>query len=286
MEYSVIVAAYNAEATLFALLQSLASQTYKGSFEVVVVDDCSTDSTSQIARRFGCTLIRLDKNKGPAHCRNLGAKAAAGKVLIFTDSDCRVAPNWLEELDSCFSRMDAEIIMGKLVLLPSTTLGDSISALGFPAGGSLGFEKVWKVTDEGYTASFSSCNCGIRRDVFLESGGFDESFPYAGGEDSFLAYCLVRAGSRIKYCPSVVASHPARSTLKSFLSWQFKRGVSSFIFSTKVSDKGGFVSLRLWSTMNIVRTFYSDRKFPLILLLLGTSFVVQMSGFAYAKYKR
>jgi len=176
-------------------------------------------------------------------------------------------------------------IMGRLVLMPSTLLGDSISAIGFPAGGAIGFDKIWKVDQKGFTDSISSCNCAVRKDVFDKIGGFDESFPYPGGEDSLLAYALRRLNYRIKYCPDVLVSHAARDSFKGFLKWQFRRGISSYIFSTKVSNKEKFLSLRIWSTGNIIRHYYTDKKIPLILTLLMTSFFVQLSGFLYGRHK-
>jgi len=286
VRYSVIIPAFNAEATLPALLRSLSRQTYGEDFEIIVVDDCSLDATSEICRGFGCMVVRLPVNRGPACCRNLGSRHSAGDILIFTDSDCTVAPDWIEQFDRFFTQDDAAAVMGKLVLLPSTLVGDSISALGFPAGGALGFEKVWRVSEEGYTNSLSSCNCGIRRVDFEGAGGFDESFPYAGGEDSYLAYRLTQSGCTIRYCPEVVAYHGARESLVGFLIWQFRRGISSYIFSKKVTRKGDFISLRLWSARNVIRTYRSDRKFPLVLSLLATSFLVQTVGFFYAKFKR
>ena len=282
---SIIVPAYNAEVTLPVLLDSLSKQTYKSDFEIIVVDDCSNDATPEVCRLKNGEILRLKKNRGPAHCRNLGARRAKGEILVFTDSDCIVAHDWLEQIERCFAQGDAEVIMGKLVLLPSSFLGDSISALGFPAGGALGFEKVWKVSEDGFTNSLSSCNFAIKREVFEDIGGFDECFPYAGGEDSFLAYSLVRSGYRIKYCPEVLAYHGARDSLKSFFRWQFHRGLSSFIFSKKVTGKRNFASLRLWSTLNIIKHYHSDSKFPLIVFLLLMSFLVQMSGFFCAKYR-
>jgi GT2 family glycosyltransferase len=187
--------------------------------------------------------------------------------------------NWLEIIHKHFSRNDTEVVMGRLVLLPSTFLGDSISCLGFPAGGAIGFDKIWKVDEKGFTNSFSTCNCAIRKDIFWEIRGFDETFPYAGGEDVFLAYTLRKSNYRIKYCSDVLAYHPARDSLRDFINWQFKRGVSSYIFSKKVSNKKDFISLRAWSTKNIIKHYYKDKKFPLILLLLFTSFITQFTGY-------
>ncbi len=283
MNISVIIPAYNAANDLPYVLDSLSTQTNKN-FEIIVVDDFSTDATSNFTHTCSHTMLRMLENHGPACCRNAGAKKASGEILAFTDSDCLVDRYWLEKIQHHFDDEETDAIMGKLTLLPSTYLGDSISALGFPAGGSIGFEKIWKVDKNGLTDSLSSCNCALRRDIFFEIGGFDESFPYAGGEDSFLAYGLRKSNYKIKYCPDVIVHHPARDSLNNFIKWQYKRGVSSYIFSKKVTDKKKFLSLRLWSTQNILMHYKNDIKFPLIFLLLVTSFITQLSGLLFAKY--
>ena len=84
-------------------------------------------------------------------------------------------------------------------------------------------------------------------------GGFDETFPYAGGEDSFLAYSLRRSGYNIKYCPDVIAYHEARESLRGYILWQFKRGVSSYIFASKVNNRSSYMSSRLWSISNVLK---------------------------------
>lgn len=285
MKISVIVPAYNVEKTLSTLLDSLSNQNCRD-FEVIVVDDCSQDNTCQVVESYDCTLVRLPGNRGPATCRNVGAKKAGGDILLFTDSDCRVECNWIERIEERFLQNDIDAVMGKVVLTPSTLLGDSISALGFPAGGSLGFDKMWKVDRAGYTTSLSSCNCAIKKEVFWEVGGFDELFPFPGGEDTLLAYNLISQNYRIRYCPDIIAYHKARDSLVDFIRWQFRRGISSHIFSKKVSNKIDFGTLRMWSTANIIRHYFADKKFPLILFLLGTSFSAQLLGFISSKYKR
>lgn len=285
MRFSVIVPAYEAEATLPILLDSLSNQSYRD-FEVIVADDCSKDGTSEVARSYDCKVIQLLENHGPAYCRNVGAKKARGEVLVFTDSDCCVDRHWLENIQKHFFQNGTEAIMGRLMLRPSTFLGDSISALGFPAGGAIGFDKIWKVDQKGFTDSLSSCNCAVRKDIFWKVGGFDESFPYPGGEDSFLAYNLRRLNYRIRYCPDVLVYHEARDSFRDFLKWQFRRGESSFIFSTKVSNRKDFLSLRIWSTGNIIRYYFRDKKFPMVLFLLCTSLFLQFIGFLLAKHKR
>lgn len=285
MKLSIIIPVYNAERTLPHLLDSLSAQKVQD-IEVIFVDDNSGDSTTRILDASPYKIIKLPENHGPAYCRNIGAENADGDVLVFTDSDCRVHESWSENIYHHFVESESDAIMGKLVLMPSTFLGDAISALGFPAGGAIGFDKIWKVDENGYTTSLSTCNCAVRKDVFRKIGGFDTSFPFPGGEDSLLAYHLIRSGYRIQYSPDVVVHHEARDAFMGFIRWQFKRGISSYIFSKKISNKGDFMSLRLWSTKNIIREYYMNRKFPLIFFLLATSFIVQFSGLIYAKLSR
>lgn len=84
---TVIIPAYNASPTLHACLESVAQAEYGGAVEVIVVDDRSTDETANIVLNFGCRLVRLSANSGPALARNAGAKTATGEILIFVDAD-------------------------------------------------------------------------------------------------------------------------------------------------------------------------------------------------------
>jgi len=285
MKISIIVPAFNAQQTLIGLLESIFNQTYKD-FELIIVDDGSTDTTATIANSANCKLIRLQENHGPAYCRNLGVRSASGDILAFTDSDCKINPEWLANINRHFSGNDFQALMGKLILLPSSALGNSISALGYPAGGSVGFDKIWKVDEKGFTKSLSTCNCAVTKDTFDRIGGFDEAFPYPGGEDSLLAYRLNQSGYKIKYCKDVIAYHPARESLQGFLKWQFRRGISGYIFAKKVDRKKGFLLLRIWSTVNIIRHNCLDYKFPLIFLLLCSGYLAQILGLLSARYNK
>ena len=181
---------------------------------------------------------------------------------------------------------EVDAVMGRLIIPPSSVLGDSISALGFPAGGSIGFDKIWKVSEKGYTDSLSSCNCAVKKHVFEKVGGFDETFPFPGGEDSMLAYNLRTASFKIKYDSDVIVYHEPRDSLGGFIRWLFKRGISSYMFSKKVSNKKDFLLLRYWSTKNILKEYHNDIKFPLIVSLLGISIIIQSCGALYGKLRQ
>src|SRR5687767_11645745 len=95
IEASVIVPARDAEATLGDTLDALAGQEMSAEYEVIVVDDGSSDGTVAIAEHApGVKLLRQDR-LGPGEARNTGARVARGRVLAFTDADCRPIPGWL-----------------------------------------------------------------------------------------------------------------------------------------------------------------------------------------------
>jgi GT2 family glycosyltransferase len=146
----------------------------------------------------------------------------------------------------------------------------------------VGFENIWPVNEKGETSSLSTCNCAVRTAVFHRLGGFDRRFPFPGGEDSLLAHHLLRAGGRIRYCPDMVVGHAARDDLGGFLRWQFKRGMSSYVFSRLVSDPGRYVSLRRWSTQNVLRAARRDGRLFLVATLLGVGGAAQIAGYVAA----
>jgi len=250
------------------------------------VDDGSSDDTAAVAGALGWPVIRLPANRGPAAARNAGAAAARGRVLAFTDADCRPAPEWLARLVEGLDDGRAAAVMGRVRIDPSNRFGQAVAALGFPAGGSTGFEKIWPVDADGFTRSLSTCNCALHRKTFAALGGFDTGFPYPGGEDSLLAHHLVATGGRIRFCPRAVVRHEARDRVDGFLRWQFRRGVSSYLFAAKMPRRGRFVSLRRWSTGNVLRTWAGHRLFPLILALLAASIVVQGAGFLWGRIRK
>lgn len=274
---SVVVPGYNVERTLPRLIASLKELTQKP-LEFLFVDDCSTDNTHQIANQF-FEVVQTIKNSGPAVARNLGIKEAKGEIIAFTDADCEVAPNWIENIIAHFHENHTPIIMGNVKIPESTFLGDSISALGFPGGGSIGFEKMWHVDENGLTDHITSCNFAAKKVVFEEYGAFDESFPLPGCEDTELSYRLTQSQVPIKFVRNVIVYHEPRTRLSSFIRWHIVRGKGNYYLKKKIGSVGGFVELRIWSSMNIVKTFYKDRKFSLMLPLLFLSFVFQQYGF-------
>ena len=99
---SVIIALYNADKAIGKCLESVYASSYKD-YEVIVVDDRSTDNSYEVAGKFPCKLLRLDNNSGPAHARNIGVKHSRGGILFFIDSDTELDNRALELLSETFN---------------------------------------------------------------------------------------------------------------------------------------------------------------------------------------
>ncbi|MDE3091882.1 MAG: glycosyltransferase family 2 protein, partial [Chloroflexota bacterium] len=110
---SIAIPSHNGAATLDACLESLRQST-RAPYEIIVVDDASTDATAEIAARFQCRVIRLDRNIGAARAKNRGAAQATGDILFFTDDDVLLARDALERLAEDFADARVAGVVGLL----------------------------------------------------------------------------------------------------------------------------------------------------------------------------
>ena len=190
MRASVIVPAWQAADTLPACLDGLARQDADG-FEVLVVDDGSTDGTAEIAERAGVRLLRTDR-LGPVGARNRGAAEASGDVLAFTDADCVPEPGWLSAGMACIEE-GFELVQG--LVRPARPHGP--------------WERTISVGAE--IGLYETANLFLRRSAFERVGGFEKPFEIDlgvhFGEDLWLAWRARRAGARSTFCAQAVVEH-------------------------------------------------------------------------------
>lgn len=246
----------------------------------MLVDDCSSDDSYAIASKFPFRVISNRRQMGPAAARNIGIRASGAAIIAFTDSDCAADADFLECIEKGFAdHSDVGVLAGNTKIPPSTFLGNCISELGFPGGANAGFERIWHVSTEGYTNHISSCNFAVRREVIDKCGMFDERFTFPGGEDSEYSYRISRMGIKILYCPRMIVWHEPRNDLASFVRWQLLRGRTNYHFRKRVGKVSGFVALRLWSSINIVRKNIGRPRVFVILMLLALSVSLQQVGY-------
>ncbi|MEA1958777.1 MAG: sugar transferase [Chloroflexota bacterium] len=207
---SVIVPAYNAEETLNECLAALEYQTVsRCDYEVIVVDDGSSDRTAEIARSCGVRLIQ-QRNAGPATARNRGAREACGDLLLFTDADCAPAPDWIERMMEPF--LDPEVVGAKgTYRTRQTGLMARFVQLEYEG-------KYVRMAGQDRIDFVDTYSAAYRRDIFLTNGGFDSSFPTASVEDQEFSFRLARKGYRMVFVPDAVVYHYHDATL-----WEYWR---------------------------------------------------------------
>lgn len=220
---SVVIAARNAGLTIGKCLTALQGQKYPP-YEILVMDDESSDDTGGIARAFdGVRVIDL-KWGGAARARNVGVRAARGEIVAFTDADCVPHPDWLRELVRCFEDPDAAGAGGDQVSPADETpfgrrVQDFFKTIGFmtdyiPSGASSGGIRE--------TRHNPSCNSAYRKSVFEAVGGFSEDqFP---GEDFELDLKLRRLGHKLVYNPAAVVGHYRPGSLSALASMMRRYG--------------------------------------------------------------
>lgn len=204
MSVSVIIPVYNAAAHLEKCLSALHAWP-AGPLELIVVDDGSTDGSAGVAARFGARVLSTGRRVGPARARNLGAREAKGEILFFIDSDVCVHADTLERV-----RRDFREDPGLDALIGS--YDDSPASRDFLSQYKNLMHSFVHQRGRREACTFWS-GCGaIRRSVFLEHAGFDESYGRPAIEDIELGYRLKSAGRKVILDKDLQVTHLKRWT--------------------------------------------------------------------------
>ncbi len=192
MRVSIVIPAYNVEKTVGACLDALLAQIPVAG-EIIVVDDGSTDATRTIAKSKGVRVI-AQRNRGAAAARNAGAEQARGEIALFIDGDCVPASNWIQAMLAPLS--DAEII-GACGMKQTRQPGIIPRFIQMEFDYRYDNERKLRYID-----FIDSGTAAYRREVFLQTGGFDVTL--ADAEDVDLSYRLSARGYRMAFARDAI----------------------------------------------------------------------------------
>lgn len=248
---SVVVATYNGARTLKSCLDSLSRLNYPD-YEVIVVDDGSTDATAEIAQRYPQFHYLRQANHGLSVARNSGIAASRGEIIAFTDSDCRADADWLNYLVSDLVSYGFQGIGGHNFLPPE----DSWVAAAVMA--SPGGPAHVMLTDRD-AEHVPGCNMGFYKWVLEDVGGFDPLFRKAG-DDVDVCWRLLERGYRIGFSPAGFVWHYRRSTMAAYLRQQSGYGEAEALLAHKHPEYFNAFGVSIWRGR-----IYGSSKYGVIL---------------------
>jgi glycosyltransferase involved in cell wall biosynthesis len=238
---SVVIPSYNNASTVPKTLLALTQQTLPPNrFEVILVDDGSTDETEKVVRALTLpeTFQTIRKsNGGAAAARNCGAAQARGEILVFLDSDVVPDATLLQQHLKSHRVHKRALVVGRSRALPALEsdrfyeiMGDNLFS--FDEGDA---EKM--VTFQ----EVLSRNLSLPRKSFLEIGGFDEGFPRSGYEDIEFAYRATQLGFRVVYNPQAAGDHHHTGTLEEVGQHMYNYQMSAVLLMRKHPEIKGKV---------------------------------------------
>ena len=247
---SVVVACYNGARTLKPCLDSLVQLNYPD-YEVILVDDGSTDTTPEIARLYPTVRYIHQTNHGLSVARNTGIDTAEGEIIAFTDADCRADEDWLFHLvgDLLGSRFAG---IGGHNFLPPEDSAVAAAVLVSPGG------PAHVMLTDRIAEHIPGCNMVFYKWALKEIGGFDPIFTKAG-DDVDVCWRLQQRGYRIGFNSAGFVWHYRRSTLKAYLKQQSGYGEAEALLVRKHPEYFNSFGGSLWRGQ-----IYTAAKFGLV----------------------
>jgi GT2 family glycosyltransferase len=235
---SIVVACYNGAETLRACLESLLHLDYP-EFEILVIDDGSTDGTPDITVGFPqVRTLRHRINLGLSTARNLGIRAATGEIVAFTDADCQVDRHWLRFLVAAISR-DAVAGVGGPNLLPPDDSPVAAAVMASPGG------PTHVMLDDRTAEHVPGCNMAFWKWALDGVDGFDPVFHRAG-DDVDLCWRILKRGWRIGFAPAGFVWHHRRATVADYLRQQAGYGEAEALLVAKHPEHFNALGNAIW----------------------------------------
>ena len=237
---SVVICSYNGGSTVESCLKSMQTIDYPD-FEVVFVDDGSTDHTQDILKQFEADerFVNIRQvNKGLSVARTVGAEAATGEIIVYTDSDCEADEDWLYQIALQLTR-SSHVGIGGPNLIPDE--GSWVAdCVGVSPGGP-----THVMIDDRTAEHVPGCNMAFYREAVLEVGGFDQQFRKAGDDVDFI-WRLQNKGYSIGFAPAAQVWHYRRNTVEAYLKQQRGYGEAEAMLKYKHPDRFNTLGSAHW----------------------------------------
>jgi O-antigen biosynthesis protein len=224
---SVVVCTYNGASVIRDCLEGLSRLDYPN-YEVLVVNDGSTDDTAAIVQEYPFRLISTE-NFGLSSARNTGMQAASGEIIAYTDDDARPDPSWLKYLAWTFMTSDYDGVGGPNIAPPGD--GWFADCVANAPGGP-----VHVLLSDREAEHIPGCNMAFRRDALEAVGGCDVRFRSAG-DDVDLCWRVQQRGSKLGFSPAAMVWHHRRQFLKTYWKQQQGYGRAEALLEAKWPEK-------------------------------------------------
>src|SRR5205807_1117254 len=234
---SVVVCTYNGARTIRDCLDGLSRLDYPD-YEVIVVDDGSTDATGVIARQYDCRLIQTE-NRGLANARNSGLAAATGDIIAYIDDDAYPDPDWLTYLAATFLRSGYAGVGGPNIA--PTGDGAIAECVARAPGGP-----VHVLVTDREAEHIPGCNMAFRKSCLEAIGGFDPQFRTAG-DDVDVCWRLQQQGWTIGFSPAAMVWHHRRNAVRTYWKQQQGYGKAEALLEKKWPEKYNVLGHLSWA---------------------------------------
>jgi GT2 family glycosyltransferase len=224
---SVVVCTYNGSRTIEQCLVGLLKLDYPD-FEIIVIDDGSSDSTASIVSKYPVRMIQTT-NQGLSAARNRGMMEAKGEIIAYIDDDAYPDPHWLSYVAIAFDETTLASIGGPN-LVPSED-GFIAQCVAHAAGGP-----IHVLLSDKEAEHIPGCNMAFRKDALKSIGGFDPQFRIAG-DDVDLCWRLKNAGYTIGFHPSALVWHHRRNSIRAYYRQQRGYGKAEVLLARKWPEK-------------------------------------------------
>jgi GT2 family glycosyltransferase len=216
-EYSVVVPAFQAADVIGNCVRALNDQTIpRWRYEIVVVDDGSTDETAEAAREAGTDHVLVCPHRGPAAARNAGVEKAQGAIILFTDADCEPLPAWVEKITAPFQDPTTDGAKGTYQTHQKALMARFVQ---------LEYEdKYDRMRGQPCIDFVDTYSAAYHRRVFEAGERFDPAFPLPANEDVEFSYRLAQLGHKLVFTPEAVVLHHHTDTVAGYFRRKYQVG--------------------------------------------------------------